>query len=58
MRVNSRKPHEPENEKWEYLDVNVDLESRNNLGRSGWELVAVTQGQYGQFYHHFKRRLA
>jgi len=57
MRTNNRKPKDSGNEKWEYKDVCEAVDVRNKLGAEGWQCYAVTQSQYGGFWHHFKRQL-
>jgi hypothetical protein len=47
---------------WEYLETHAALAGRKELGREGWELVAVTvtPDSLGRPLHtfHFKRRKA
>ena len=45
--------------KWEYLTVEETLESAalNELGTSGWELVAVVSPAHFVFHYFFKREM-
>lgn len=61
MRV-SRRPAEAKPERrqaWEYMEAEVDCKERNNLGRDGWELVAVCKANdySNEFRFFFKRPL-
>ncbi len=45
--------------KWEYLSVEETLEASalNELGMSGWELVAVVSPAHFVFHYFFKREI-
>lgn len=46
-------------QQWEYFESSgIDLPTRNGLGLLGWELVSVTQNDYGVRTYHFKRPIS